>query len=68
MPRKTIDLSEKAFEIYKEIQRDDRSKYVSEAIIEKADIEQGNTLIQRIEELERKVKELEKKVKEWSEI
>jgi hypothetical protein len=35
MPRKTIDLSDNAFKIYKAVQRDDRSKYVSEAIVEK---------------------------------
>lgn len=66
----SIKLRHEAKQIYDSLPAKGKGEWVSEAIIEKADREQGNTLIQQIEEIRQHVKELEAelgRVKEWKE-
>ena len=60
LKRITFTIAQEANEVYEKIKPHDRSRYVSEAIIEKY-YRQENTMDMRITELERKVKELEKR-------
>lgn len=64
----SIKLRHEAKQIYNSLPAKGKGEWVSEAIIEKADREQGNTLIQQIEEIHQHVKALESdlgRVKEW---
>jgi len=60
MPRINPVVTQKAFDIVQKIPKMHKGEYVSDAIVEKSEREQGILLEARVEALERIVKEMAK--------
>lgn len=60
MKRLNIELTEESLKIYKAVPLFERSKFVSDAIIEKHTRDTGTSLEQRFDDIERRLQKLEK--------